>query len=336
MKIGVAGVGRIGVHHVESLRSLADVTQVVVADATASRAEQVAASLGVTAAPSAAALVESGVDALVIAAPTPAHAELLRLAAEARLPAFCEKPVALDLETLDSVIADVADAGILVQVGFQRRFDAGYRAARDAVAAGAAGTLIAVRAATHDPVPPAEEYIGRSGGIFRDLSIHDLDAIRFVTGREIVEVYADGAVRQSEAFARYGDVDTAAAVLRLDDGSLGVLTGSRFDARGYDARLEVFGAADTLAVGVDGRVAYRSTEPGVPAPETGYASFMDRFRAAYSAELAAFVSVVRDGGPTPCSLADARAALATAIAAERARTEHRPVLIEEVALTGVA
>src|SRR6266511_3910603 len=248
---GVVGVGRIGAFHAQTLRSLDGVSKLIVADADTARAERVAAELGIEAAASPEALVDEGVDALVIATSTPGHAPMLALAASAGLPAFCEKPVALDLPTLDVLLDEVERAGTLVQIGFQRRFDGGYRAARAAVAAGAVGTLLLVRAATHDPAPPAQEYIAASGGIFRDLHIHDLDAIRFVTGREIVEVYADGAVREARWFDRYGDVDAAVAVLRLDGGALAVLTGTRHDPLGYDVRLEVFGTRDTIAVGLD-------------------------------------------------------------------------------------
>src|SRR5262249_13129946 len=157
--------------------------------------------LGLRAAAGPDALVEGGIDALVIATATAGHAPWLRAAARTGLPAFCEKPVALDLDTLASVIDAVGAAGTLVQVGFQRRFDAGYGAARDAVANGTLGKLLVLRAATHDPTPPAEQYIATSGGIFRDLHIHDFDAIRYVTGEEIVEVYAAGAVRESAWFA---------------------------------------------------------------------------------------------------------------------------------------
>jgi myo-inositol 2-dehydrogenase / D-chiro-inositol 1-dehydrogenase len=263
----------------------------------------------------------------VIAAPTPAHQALLSLAAAAGLPAFCEKPVALDLPTLDAVIAETEAAGILVQVGFQRRLDAGYRAAREAVRSGAVGDLLVLRAATHDPTPPPEPYIAASGGIFRDLHIHDFDAIRFVTGREIVEVYADGAVRHASWFERHDDVDVAAALLRLDDGTLAIVSGTRHDPLGYDVRLEVFGTGDSIAVGVDARSPYRSVEAGVPAPEPGYENFIDRFGAAYRAELETFVERVRDGRPSPCTLQDARAALAVAVAADRSRAERRPVRV---------
>ena len=130
-----------------------------------------------------------------------------------------------------------------MQVGFQRRFDAGYRAAAEAVATGALGNLLVVRLATHDPAPPPEAYIASSGGIFRDLHIHDFDAVRFVTGQEVVDVYADGAVQESAWFAEHGDVDVAVAVLRMSGGTLAILSGTRHDPRGYDVRLEAFGTA---------------------------------------------------------------------------------------------
>src|SRR3954447_24465477 len=192
LHVGVVGVGRIGSLHASTLRALESVARLTLADADAERARRTAAEVGVTALGTPEALVEAGVDALVIATPTPAHAPLLRLAADAGLPAFCEKPVALEVSVLDDVLAYVERAGILVQIGFQRRFDAGFRAVREAVANGSVGNLLVLRAATHDPAPPRESYIAESGGIFRDLHIHDLDAIRFVTGQEIVEIYADG------------------------------------------------------------------------------------------------------------------------------------------------
>jgi len=330
-QLGVVGVGRIGLFHARTLLGLDGVASLTIADADAARARNVATELGAQAVETPAELVEAGVDALVIATSTPGHAPLLTLAAQAGLPAFCEKPVSLDLATLDDVIDEVERAGTLVQIGFQRRFDAGYRAAHDAIADGALGNLLVLRAATHDPAPPPEEYIATSGGIFRDLHIHDFDAIRFVTGQEVTEVYADGMVRETAWFEHHGDVDTAAAVLRLSGGTLAVLTGTRHDPRGYDVRLEVFGTADSIAVGLDSRSPLRSVEPGAAAPSgPGYAGFLERFEPAYRDELAAFVSMLRDGGPSPCTLVEARAALVIALAADRSRAERRPVSIEEV------
>ncbi len=331
LHLGLVGVGRIGLLHARTLSTLPDVSRLTIADLDADHAAAVAAGVGAGVVRSPVELVDAGVDALVIATSTPGHAPLLELAAEAGVAAFCEKPVALDLDVLDRIAEQVERSGILVQVGFQRRFDAGYVAARNAVADGRLGTLLVLRAATHDPVPPADAYIAASGGIFRDLHIHDFDAIRFVTGQEVAEVYADGAVRETPWFAEHGDVDAAAAVLRLDDGALAVLTGTRHDALGYDVRLEVFGSRDSVAVGVNDRTPLHSLEPGAEsAPGHAYRNFVERFEAAYRSELEAFVIALRQGGPSPCTLADARAALAVALAAGRSRAEHRPVSIEEV------
>jgi myo-inositol 2-dehydrogenase / D-chiro-inositol 1-dehydrogenase len=250
------------------------------------------------------------VDALVIATATPGHAPLLQLAAAAGVATFCEKPVALDLATMDGVIADVAHAGILVQVGFQRRFDDGYRALRTAVSSGDVGRILVMRAATHDPSPPPQEYIAASGGIFRDLHIHDFDAIRFVSGEEIVDVYAAGAALEARWFADYGDVDVAAAVLQLESGALVIVSGTRHDPSGYDVRLEVFGTEETVAADSGAR---------------SYRDFWDRFEPAYRSELEAFVTSVRAGDESACPLEEARAALEIALAADRSLAEHRPV-----------
>src|SRR5262245_45334218 len=332
LQLALVGVGRIGLLHARTVSALPDVSRLTIADLDVDRAAAVAAGVGAGVVRTPEELLDLGVDALVIATSTPGHVPLLRLAAEAGVAAFCEKPVALDVDVLDRLIEQVDRVGILVQVGFQRRVDAGYVAARDTVAEGRLGTLLVLRAATHDPMPPADEYIAASGGIFRDLHIHDFDAIRFVTGQEVSEVYADGSVRETPWFAEHGDVDAAAAVLRLDDGALAVLTGTRHDALGSDVRLEGFGSRDSVGVGVDDRTPLHSLEPGAEsAPAHAYRDFVERFEDAYRSELEAFVAALRHGGPSPCTLADARAALAVALAAGRSRAEHRPVSIEEVA-----
>ncbi len=333
LALGLVGVGRIGSFHAQTLLSLDDVSSVTIADADPARARRVATELGVDAAEAPEALVDAGIDALVIATATPGHAPLLRLAAQAGLPAFCEKPVALDLPTMDLVRDEVAKAGILVQVGFQRRFDPGYKAAHEAVAAGDVGRILVMRAATHDPVSPPAGYIAASGGIFSDLHIHDFDAVRFVSGEEITEVYADGAALDAPWVNELDDVDVAAAILQLSGGGLVLVSGTRRDPLGYDVRLEVFGTGDSIVVGQDARSPIRSVEPDAkPRRGSAYRDFWDRFEPAYRNELAAFVETVRTGTPSPCSLEEARAALTVALAAERSRAERRPVSIEEVGL----
>ncbi|MEO9174929.1 MAG: Gfo/Idh/MocA family oxidoreductase [Gaiellales bacterium] len=328
------GVGRIGAFHARTLVGLEGVETVTLCDTDEPRARALAGQLGVGVARTPEELVASDVEAIVIAASTPSHARLLRLASQAGIPAFCEKPIGLDLETVAELADEVERAGTLVQVGFQRRFDAGYRAAAEAVSSGALGTLLVVRLATHDPSPPPEAYIASSGGIFRDLHVHDFDAVRFVTAQEVVEVYADGAVQETAWFGDHGDVDVAVAVLRLSGGTLAILTGTRHDPLGYDVRLEAFGTRDSIAVGLDARTPLRSVEPGVPAsPGAGYRDFMDRFEPAYRTELERFVATVREGGSTACSLDEARAAMQIAIAADRSRGARRPVAIDEIART---
>jgi myo-inositol 2-dehydrogenase / D-chiro-inositol 1-dehydrogenase len=329
LAVGVVGLGRIGTHHVQTLLSL-DGVSVWVTDADPERSRRVADELGVGTADTPEALVEQ-VDALVIATSTPSHAPLLQLAAASAVAAFCEKPVALDLATIDRVREAVDRAGIVVQVGFQRRFDAGYETARAAVATGAVGKILVMRAATHDPVPPPAEYIVASGGIFRDLHIHDFDAVRFVSGEEITEGYADGAGLDASWVGELEDVDVAAAVMHLSGGGLVIVSGTRRDPLGYDVRLEVFGTGDSIAVGQDVRTPLRSAEPDAPGPPTAaYRDFWDRFKPAYRKELAAFVETVSSGAPSPCSLGEARAALAIALAAERSRAERRPVSIAQL------
>jgi myo-inositol 2-dehydrogenase/D-chiro-inositol 1-dehydrogenase len=330
LAVGVVGLGRIGTHHVQTLLGI-DGVSLAVTDADAQRAQRVAGELGVRAFATPEELVDAGVDALVIATSTPSHAPLLQLAAASAAAAFCEKPVALDLETLDRVRDAVDRAGIVVQVGFQRRFDAGYVAVRNAVAEGRVGKILVMRAATHDPTPPSAEYIAASGGIFADLHIHDFDAVRFVSGQEITEVYADGAALDASWANELDDVDVATASMHLSGGGLAILSGTRRDPLGYDVRLEVFGTADSIVAGDDGRSPLRSMEPGTsPREGPAYRDFWDRFEPAYRKELATFVETVRTGAPSPCPLAEARAALTVALAAERSRLERRPVAIEEV------
>jgi myo-inositol 2-dehydrogenase/D-chiro-inositol 1-dehydrogenase len=331
LEVGVVGLGRIGTHHVQTLLGI-DGVSVTVTDADLQRARRVSDELGVRAVATPEELLEAHVDALVIATSTPSHAPLLQLAAASAVSAFCEKPVALDLPTMDAVHDEVARAGILVQVGFQRRFDAGYAAARDAVASGALGRILVMRAATHDPFPPPADYIAASGGIFSDLHIHDFDAVRFVSGEEITEVYADGAALDAPWVDELDDVDVAAAVLHLSGGGLVILSGTRRDPLGYDVRLEVFGSGDSIAVGQNGRSPLRSVEPGTPRPNGPYRDFWDRFETAYRRELTAFVETVRTSGSSPCSLDEARAALVVALAAERSRLERRPVTIDQFGL----
>jgi myo-inositol 2-dehydrogenase/D-chiro-inositol 1-dehydrogenase len=330
MRVGVVGTGRIGHYHARIVGAHPEVDALVLTDVDAARAREVARALGAETAGSVAELLDA-VDAVVIASPTDTHPALIRAAVDAGVPAFCEKPTALDLHAASDLVRHVAEAEAIVQIGFQRRFDAGYRAAREAVRDGRLGTVYVVAITAHDHSLPHETYIPTSGGLFRDLHIHDFDIARWVLGQDVVEVYARGAVRCDPMFAKYGDVDTAATTLAFAGGALGVMTGTRHDPLGYDVRMELFGSGDSLAVGWDSRMPLRSTEPdGPPAPDRPYDSFLDRFDAAYKSELNAFVDVARGRVPVPCGVEDAEIALRVALACDRSVKEHRPVGVEEI------
>jgi myo-inositol 2-dehydrogenase / D-chiro-inositol 1-dehydrogenase len=330
VRIGVIGVGRIGPFHAHAITAHADVASIVITDTDRERAQHVAATLGVTTVESVATLL-SQVDGVVIASSTDSHADLIMQAVSAGVPAFCEKPVALDLASTRRVLAHVHDHHGVVQIGFQRRFDRGYRAARDAVQCGALGRVYNMRIAGHDPAPPRESYVSRSGGIFRDLHIHDFDIIRWVLGQEVEEVYMQGAVLVDELFTRQDDIDTVAGTLRMSGGTLGVLTGARHDPLGYDIRLELFGSKDSVSVGWDARLPLRSIEPDMPpAPANAWPTFLERFELAYREELRVFVEVVAGRAPNPCTVSDAEQSLLVALACDRSRREHRPVAIEEI------
>ena len=330
MRIGLIGTGRIGTFHSEVLSRHPAVDSLVVADADPERAALTAARTGATAA-SVDELFASGVDALVIASATAAHAELIARAARAGLPAFCEKPIAVDLPGTLSALTEVESAGTLLQLGFMRRFDAGYGAARAAVRDGRLGRLHTVRAITSDPAPPPAAYLPLSGGLYRDCLVHDFDMLRWVTGREVTQVYATGSDAGPPMFREAGDVDTAAALLTLDDGTLATATATRCNGAGYDVRMELAGELDQIAVGLDDRTPLTSAEPQGPgAPAKPWPGFLERFAPAYEAELDAFVRVVRGELANPCDGREALHALRIAEACEWSRREHRPVDLSEV------
>ncbi|MEU9732951.1 Gfo/Idh/MocA family oxidoreductase [Streptomyces sp. NPDC048002] len=331
MRIGILGLGRIGAFHAETLSGLDAVDSLVLTDPFADAAKSAAERFGGEVVDSPEALFSAGVDGIVVAAATDAHPALIRAGVEAGVPVFCEKPVAGSIAEAVRVLRAVEGSGVPVQIGFNRRFDAGFAAARAAVRAGELGDLHTVRSTTLDPAPPPAAYIAASGGIFRDCSVHDFDIIRWVTGREVTEVYAVGGNRGADFIARAGDADTTGAILTLDDGTIAVVSNSRHNARGYDVRMEIHGFADSIAVGLEDKLPLRSVEPGATFPAgVPHDFFMDRFTAAYRAELAAFTEVVGGTRTSPCTVADALEAGWIAEACTLSLREHRPVTIEEV------
>ena len=270
-------------------------------------------------------------DAAIIAASTEAHGRLVMAAIERSLPTFCEKPLAFDLAETLQLVDEIETRGAVVQVGFQRRFDPAYREARRLVESGELGTVYLVRLIAHDHAPPPEAYIPRSGGLFRDSSIHDFDALRWVTGQEVDEVYATGSVRGFPVFKQYDDVDTGAAILTLADGTLGVLSQTRHDPLGYDTRMEIVGSSDVVAVGLGQRTPLRSLEPDASVlAGPAWQTFFSRFESAYRDELTTFLRVARGDVASPCTARDALQAMRIAVAAGRSHVEHRPIRLVDL------
>ncbi|MFF0055865.1 Gfo/Idh/MocA family oxidoreductase [Streptomyces microflavus] len=334
MRIGLIGTGRIGTFHAEVLSRHPAVDSLLVADADPERAAVAATRTGASAVPVDAMFTGGGrdlPDALVICSATAAHASLIARAARAGLPVFCEKPIALDLPGTLGALAEVEAAGSVLQLGFMRRFDTGYGEARAAVREGRLGRLHTVRALTSDPAPPPADYLPLSGGLYRDCLVHDFDILRWVTGREVSEVYATGSDAGPAMFRAAGDVDTAAALLTLDDGTLATATATRCNGAGYDVRMELAGELDQIAVGLDDRTPLTSAEPEGPgAPAKPWPGFLERFAPAYEAELDAFLRVARGELANPCDGREALHALRIAEACEISRRERRPVAMEEI------
>ena len=331
MRIGLVGVGRIGLLHASTLQGLDCVEQVVVTDADPARAQAAAKELECEAVADVGALLRAGLDGVAICVQTSSHADLIALAQDAGLTTFCEKPLALDLANTLLIAQRVGDGSVPVQIGFQRRFDAGYRAARSAVTCGSLGWIHTIRATTNDAAPPHASYISTSGGFFRDASIHDFDAVRFVTGHEVISVFAVGQNRGAAFFAESDDIDAAAAVLTMDDGTIALVSRSRFNARGSAVRLEALGSKDSVCVAMDERLPLRSVEKRVDFPSAmPYTDFMERFHQAYIDELVAFTDLVAGRIETPCSADDALQAFRVAEACDLSRRQGRPVRMTEV------
>jgi myo-inositol 2-dehydrogenase/D-chiro-inositol 1-dehydrogenase len=325
MKLALLGAGRIGRLHGTHLAAQPEVDEVIVFDVDPGRAAEMAATISGRVARTTEEAMD-GADAVVVAASTDAHARLVLAAVERGLPTFCEKPLAFDLPQTVELVAQIEARGAVVQVGFQRRFDPGFREARRLVESGELGTVYLVRLIAHDHEPPPDAYIPNSGGLFRDSSIHDFDALRWVTGQEVDEVYAAGSVRGFPVFARHDDIDTGAAILELADGTIAVLSQTRHDPLGYDIRMEIVGSRDAVTVGLGQRTPLRSLEADALAlAGPAWGTFLDRFETAYREELMAFVRVARGDIASPCTARDGLQAMRIAVAAERSRKEHRPV-----------
>jgi myo-inositol 2-dehydrogenase / D-chiro-inositol 1-dehydrogenase len=336
MKIGFVGLGRIGLMHVTNLAAHAaasGVSEIVLHDDLGGRAEGVAAEIGpvpTSAAGSLSALLDR-VDGVVIATPTPSHPAVLQLCVEAGVPTLCEKPVASDLATMRRVVDMVESHTTAVVVGFQRRFDPALRAIRARIVDGDLGAVYVVRSNAYDDVPAPPEIIRESDGIYRDLMIHDLDAVPWLVGEPVVEVSSWGSVLVEEVYAEIGDVDFATVTLRFASGALALMVAGRRNPAGYDHRIEVLGSKDSVVQGWGARTPIRSLEPdGYPFPAHPYVGFADRFRAAYVAEVTEFVQIAAGRVPNPSPIRDSLVSIQLAEAADASRRSGLPVAIEPI------
>jgi myo-inositol 2-dehydrogenase / D-chiro-inositol 1-dehydrogenase len=328
MRVGVFGLGRMGVRRAELLREHDAVDDLIVSNRAEERGRDTARALDARWLPIAEAL-DAPLDAAVLATATATHAGFVEHLVGRGVPVLCEKPLAVTVAESRRLADLIAQSGVPVQMGFQRRHDPAYRAARDAVATGALGTLYSVRLVAHDAEPSPEDYIPTSGGIFRDMHVHDFDLVRWLTGDEVVQVFATGAVRRWERFARHDDVDTTAIVLSTESGIPVAVTGARHDPLGYDSRAELFGSEDSITVGLTASSPLRAVEGGAPEQPTP-TGFLDRFEAAFRAETNTFVEVARDGAANPCAPEEAVEAMRLAEACDRSWREGRAVAVQEI------
>ena len=332
IRIGVLGVGRIGKMHAELVaRQVPGASLAMVQDINADAASAVGAQLDVQHTTDVGHLLgSSDVDAVAICSSTDTHVPLMIAAAAAGKAIFCEKPISLDLGKVDEALAAVEASGVPIQVGFNRRFDPAHASVRAAVVDGSVGDLHIVRITSRDPAPPPIAYIEVSGGLFLDMMIHDFDMARFVTGSEVVDVYAQAAVRVDPAIGEAGDVDTAVVMLRHENGCITTIDNSRQAVYGYDQRVEAFGSAGLAASENPlSHTGIRRSAAGVIGSTIPY-FFLERYIPSYIEEWKAFVGYVTTGGDSPVSANDGRAPLVIGLAAWKSYREGRSVRCDEI------
>ncbi len=330
MKVAVLGAGRMGAFRARVLSGLPEVDEVVIGNRSVERAKRLASEIGGSAG-TIEQVIHSGPGAIIVSLSSEVHAEVLRRCIEAEVPILCEKPIALTLHETEEVIEQAESSGVVLQVAFQRRFDPDYVRAQREIEEGELGILYNIRMVAHDAEPSPESFIPGSGGIFRDLHVHDFDLVHWLTGLEIEQVYAAGSVRRFERYAKYGDLDSSTILLKMSDGMPVVVTGTRHSPRGHDFRMEVFGSGDSISVGAIGPVLPRPVEPDAAHPDgPEYGDFLERFDEAFRRETAAFLRVVRGEIPNPCPGAAAVEALRVAVACERSREREQPVRVADV------
>ncbi len=334
LKFGVIGAGRIGRLHARHLSTQIEGAEVVaVSDIFEKAASDLAAELGI---PSCHTdhrkiLDDGSVDAVIICSSTDSHAGIIVDAAKAGKHIFCEKPIALDVEKIDRSIAAAEEAGVILQIGFNRRFDPTFKRVRDAVSGGEIGQPHILRITSRDPSPPPIEYVKVSGGIFLDMTIHDFDMARFLIGSEVEEVYAVGAVKINPEIGEAGDIDTAMITLIFENGVIGTIDNSRQAVFGYDQRVEVFGS-EGMAISENvtpNRVRVLNAETVKEDLPLNF--FMERYVASYVNEMNEFVGAVKNGTSPPVSGLDGKMPVLIGQAALKSLQEGRPVKIAEIA-----
>jgi myo-inositol 2-dehydrogenase / D-chiro-inositol 1-dehydrogenase len=327
LDIAVLGAGRIGQIHAANIAAHPDATLVGIADTDATAAGRLATTLGARTLSIDEAM---RADAVLIASPTPTHADYVEQAATAGRAVFCEKPIDLSVGRVRACLATVRRTGTVLMVGFNRRFDTHFASLKHRLDAGEAGTLELLTIISRDPSPPPPAYIATSGGLFRDMMIHDFDMARFLLGEEPMEVSAAASCLVDPAIGAAGDVDTALVMLRTASGRLCQISNSRRATYGYDQRIEAHGSGGLLRAGnVVATTVERATAAGFQSDPV-LPFFLERYAAAYRAELAAFVKAARGEGPVRPNGEDGLRALLLADAAVKAAKTGRTVRLEEI------
>lgn len=329
MRVLVIGAGRMGAIRVEDLAADPRVDEVLIANRTGQRADELATRFGARVVPWDSATTEPA-DAVVVAVGTDAHDGLLEAVLPQGRPLLCEKPIALTLAATQHVIERAEASGTALQIGFQRRFDDAIRSVHDGIASGDLGTLYSLTMTAHDHTPSPREFIAGSGGIFRDMHVHDFDLVRWLTGSEIATVYATSAVREHLDYADFDDADVSAISAVTDSGVQILITGTRHDALGHDVRLEAFGSRDSVSAGLNSRTPLRTVEGDLGLNSNPYRGFVDRFREAFRNETQAFVSLALGEMPNPCPPDSALESLRVAIACEQSVATSAPVRVSEI------
>lgn len=332
IKIGIIGFGRIGRVHAESItRYVKDAEVAAVADPYLSD-DGVAfgKSLGITRFTKdyKELLADKAIDAVLVCSSTDTHASISIEAIKAGKHVFCEKPVDHAVPAILEVKKALAGSKVKYQVGFNRRYDHNFAAVRAAVEQGKIGDLNILKVASRDPGAPPVSYIKVSGGMFLDMTIHDFDMVRFISGEEVDEVFAYGGVMVDKEIGEVGDIDTAVITLKLKSGALAVIDNCRRATYGYDQRVEAFGSLGQIAIGNDTlSTAVLSNADGVTAEKPLY-FFLERYMEAYASEIKEFVASIVNDTPVKTGIEDGLMAVKIAIAAKEALLSGRPVKVD--------